>query len=49
MNDVNVNKHLDQYRPNAHSRAALGVLTSYIWHSTDVRAERPPFSVLPGK
>ena len=22
--------------------------TSYIWHSTDVRAEKPPFSALPG-
>ena len=24
-----------------------GVVTSYIWHSTDVRAEWPPFSTLP--
>ena len=23
-------------------------LTSYIWQSTDVRAEWPPFSALPG-
>ena len=23
-------------------------VTSYIWHSTDVRAEWPPFSALPG-
>ena len=23
-------------------------ITSYIWHSTDVLAECPPFSVLPG-
>ena len=23
-------------------------VTSYIWHSTDVRAEWPPFSTLPG-
>ena len=23
-------------------------VTSYIWHSMDVRAEWPPFSVLPG-
>ena len=26
---------------------AWGRDTSYIWHSTDVRAEWPPFSVLP--
>ena len=26
----------------------LGRVTSYIWHSTDVRAEWPPFSALPG-
>ena len=25
-----------------------GGVTSYIWHSTDVRAEWPPFSALPG-
>ena len=25
-----------------------GLVTSYIWHSTDVRAEWPPFSALPG-
>ena len=27
---------------------AGGGVTSYIWHSTDVRAEWPPFSALPG-
>ena len=27
--------------------AGGGVVTSYIWHSMDVRAEWPPFSVLP--
>ena len=25
-----------------------GRVTSYTWHSTDVRAEWPPFSALPG-
>ena len=30
------------------SRGAGGGVTSYIWHSTDVRAEYPPFSALPG-
>ena len=25
-----------------------GGVASYIWHSTDVRAEWPPFSALPG-
>ena len=25
-----------------------GVVTSLVWHSTDVRAECPPFSALPG-
>ena len=25
-----------------------GGVTSYIWHSTDVQAEWPPFSALPG-
>ena len=25
-----------------------GGVTSYIWHSMDVRAEWPPFSALPG-
>ena len=25
-----------------------GGVTSYIWHSTDVHAEWPPFSALPG-
>ena len=25
-----------------------GGVTSYIWHSTDVRGEWPPFSALPG-
>ena len=33
-----------------HSRGRGGgvVVTSYIWHNTDVRAEWPPFSALPG-
>ena len=29
-------------------RGGGGGVTSYIWHSTDVRAEWPPFSALPG-
>ena len=28
--------------------AGAGGVTSYIWHSTDVCAEWPPFSALPG-
>ena len=26
----------------------MAIYTNYIWHSTDVRAEWPPFSALPG-
>ena len=29
-------------------RGGAGVVTAYIRHSTDVRAEWPPFSALPG-
>ena len=47
-----------EYMPNTQIQIILhtlhsilgwgGGITSYLWHSPDVRAEWPPFSVLPG-